>query len=45
MMPHTVRLSQVLMAMENYALGRHGDAWTPAPPLVALAAEGKRFNG
>jgi 3-hydroxyacyl-CoA dehydrogenase len=41
----TVGLFNVLMAMEKYAKGRHGDAWTPAPLLVQLAAEGKRFNG
>ena len=41
----TVGLFNVLMAMEKYAKGRHGDAWTPAPLLVKLAAEGKRFNG
>ena len=41
----TVGLSNVLMAMEKYALGRHGHAWAPAPLLATLAAEGKRFNG
>jgi len=41
----TVGLFNVLMAMEKYAAGRHGDAWAPAPLLVTLAAEGKRFNG
>ncbi|MBC7452856.1 MAG: enoyl-CoA hydratase/isomerase family protein [Massilia sp.] len=40
----TVGLFNVLVAMEKYATGRHGDAWTPAPLLVTLAAEGKRFN-
>ena len=30
----TVGLFNVLMAMEKYAKGRHGDAWTPAPLLV-----------
>ncbi|MDL2356886.1 MAG: 3-hydroxyacyl-CoA dehydrogenase NAD-binding domain-containing protein [Pseudomonadota bacterium] len=40
----TVGLFNVLMAMEKYAKGRHGDAWAPAPLLVKLAAEGKRFN-
>ncbi|MGZ3181095.1 MAG: 3-hydroxyacyl-CoA dehydrogenase NAD-binding domain-containing protein [Telluria sp.] len=39
-----VGLQNVLMAMEKYAKGRHGDAWTPAPLLVKLAAEGKGFN-
>ena len=40
----TVGLFNVLMAMEKYAKGRHGDAWAPAPLLVRLAAEGKGFN-
>ncbi|MDQ1815528.1 3-hydroxyacyl-CoA dehydrogenase NAD-binding domain-containing protein [Massilia sp. CCM 9210] len=40
----TVGLANVLMAMEKYAKGRHGDAWTPAPLMVRLAAEGKGFN-
>jgi 3-hydroxyacyl-CoA dehydrogenase len=40
----SVGLSNVLMAMENYARGRHGDAWAPAPLMVRLAAEGKGFN-
>jgi 3-hydroxyacyl-CoA dehydrogenase len=41
----TVGLPNVLMAMEKYARGRHGEAWTPAPLLARLAAEGKGFNG
>ncbi|MDB5950920.1 MAG: 3-hydroxyacyl-CoA dehydrogenase [Massilia sp.] len=41
----TVGLFNVLMAMEKYAQGRHGDAWAPAPLLARLAAEGKGFNG
>ena len=41
----SVGLSNVLMAMEKYAAGRHGDAWKPAPLMVKLAAEGKGFNG
>jgi 3-hydroxyacyl-CoA dehydrogenase len=40
----TVGLFNVLMAMEKYAKGRHGDAWKPAPLLVKLAGEGKGFN-
>ena len=40
----TIALSNVLMAMEKYAAGRHGDAWKPAPLMVKLAAEGKGFN-
>ena len=41
----TVGLPNVLRAMEKYARGRHGDAWTPAPLLARLASEGKGFNG
>jgi 3-hydroxyacyl-CoA dehydrogenase len=41
----TVGLFNVLMAMDKYAKGRHGDAWKPAPLLEKLAAEGGRFNG
>jgi 3-hydroxyacyl-CoA dehydrogenase len=40
----TVGLPNVLLAIEKYARGRHGEAWTPAPLLAKLAAEGKRFN-
>ncbi len=40
----TVGLSNVVMAMQRYAKGRHGDAWKPAPLLAKLAAEGKTFN-
>ncbi|MDQ1921964.1 3-hydroxyacyl-CoA dehydrogenase NAD-binding domain-containing protein [Massilia pseudoviolaceinigra] len=40
----TVGLANVLMAMEKYAKGRHGNAWTPAPLMVRLAADGKGFN-
>ncbi|MDP9108885.1 MAG: 3-hydroxyacyl-CoA dehydrogenase NAD-binding domain-containing protein [Pseudomonadota bacterium] len=40
----TVGLPNVLMAMEKFAAGRHGDAWKPAPLLARLAAEGKTFN-
>jgi 3-hydroxyacyl-CoA dehydrogenase len=39
-----VGLSNVLMAMEKYSKGRHGDAWKPAPLMAKLAAEGKGFN-
>jgi 3-hydroxyacyl-CoA dehydrogenase len=41
----TVGLPTVLAAIERLAGGRHGDAWSPAPLLVRLAAEGKTFNG
>ena len=40
----TVGLPNVVMAMEKYAKGRHGQAWKPAPLLAKLAAEGKTFN-
>ncbi|GAB3412033.1 3-hydroxyacyl-CoA dehydrogenase NAD-binding domain-containing protein [Massilia agilis] len=40
-----VGLPNVLQAIEKYGRGRHGEAWAPAPLLVRLAVEGKRFNG
>ena len=40
----TVGLGNVVLAMEKYAKGRHGDAWIAAPLLAKLAAEGKTFN-
>jgi 3-hydroxyacyl-CoA dehydrogenase len=40
----TVGLSNVILAMRRYAKGRHGDAWTPAPLLAQLAADGKTFS-
>jgi 3-hydroxyacyl-CoA dehydrogenase len=40
----TVGLQNVVMAMEKYVKGRHGDAWKPAPLLAKLAAEGKSFG-
>jgi 3-hydroxyacyl-CoA dehydrogenase len=40
----TIGLANVMMAMEKYATGRHGDVWEPAPLLVKLAAEGKGFS-
>ncbi|MFC5512537.1 3-hydroxyacyl-CoA dehydrogenase NAD-binding domain-containing protein [Massilia jejuensis] len=41
----TVGLPNVLEAMRGFARGPHGEAWTPAPLLERLAAEGKGFNG
>ena len=41
----TVGLPNVLLAMQKYAKGRHGDAWAPAPLMLKLAGEGKGFNG
>jgi 3-hydroxyacyl-CoA dehydrogenase len=40
----TLGLPNVVMAMAQYAKGRHGDFWTPSPRLARLAAEGKTFN-
>jgi len=40
----TVGLANVIMAMDKYAKGPHGNAWKPAPLLAKLAAEGKTFN-
>ncbi len=40
----TVGLPNVLVAMDKYAKGRHGDAWKPAPLLAQLAEQGKTFN-
>lgn len=40
----TVGLPNVVMAMQRYAKGRHGEAWKPAPLLTKLAGEGKTFN-
>jgi 3-hydroxyacyl-CoA dehydrogenase len=31
--------------MHRYSKGYHGEAWSPAPLLKKLAAEGKSFNG
>ncbi len=40
----TVGLPNVVMAMEKYARGPHGEAWKVAPLLARLAGEGKTFN-
>ncbi|MDR3481250.1 MAG: 3-hydroxyacyl-CoA dehydrogenase NAD-binding domain-containing protein [Burkholderiaceae bacterium] len=40
----TVGLPNVILAMNKYAKGPHGDAWKAAPLLAKLAAEGKTFN-
>ena len=40
----TVGLPNVVMAMEKFARGNHGEAWKPAPLLARLATEGKTFN-
>jgi 3-hydroxyacyl-CoA dehydrogenase len=39
-----VGLPAVLAAIEGFARGRHGEAWTPAPLLVQLAAANGSFN-
>ena len=38
------RLARVLEAIGRFAQGYRGEAWTPAPLLVRLAAEGKGFG-
>ena len=40
----TVGLSKVLSAIEGFRKGYQGSQWQPAPLLVKLAKEGKRFN-
>jgi len=39
-----VGLPAVLAAIEGFARGRNGEAWTPAPLLVRLAAANGAFN-
>ena len=41
----TVGLEEVVAAIEKFQQGYHGEQWQPAPLLVKLAKEGKRFNG
>ncbi len=41
----TVGLPKVLASIEQFQKGYMGDAWKPAPLLVKLAKEGKKFNG
>jgi 3-hydroxyacyl-CoA dehydrogenase len=41
----TVGLDKVVGAIARFQKGYHGEQWTPAPLLVKLAGEGKRFNG
>jgi 3-hydroxyacyl-CoA dehydrogenase len=41
----TVGLAKVLAAIEKFMQGYNGSQWKPAPLLVKLAQEGKRFNG
>ncbi|OGA01801.1 MAG: 3-hydroxyacyl-CoA dehydrogenase [Betaproteobacteria bacterium RIFCSPLOWO2_02_67_12] len=41
----TVGLDKVLAAIEGFRKGYMGEVWKPAPLLVKLAKEGRRFNG
>ncbi len=41
----TVGLPKVLASIEKFKKGYMGEVWKPAPLLVKLAKEGKRFNG
>jgi 3-hydroxyacyl-CoA dehydrogenase len=41
----TVGLDKVLASIEKFQKGYQGSQWKPAPLLVRLAKEGKRFNG
>jgi 3-hydroxyacyl-CoA dehydrogenase len=41
----TVGLDKVVEAIGRFQKGYHGEQWQPAPLLVKLAKEGKRFNG
>jgi 3-hydroxyacyl-CoA dehydrogenase len=41
----TVGLPKVLAAIEKFQHGYMGEVWKPAPLLVKLAKEGKKFNG
>ncbi len=40
----TVSLAKVLASIESFQKGYQGAAWKPAPLLVKLAKEGRRFN-
>jgi 3-hydroxyacyl-CoA dehydrogenase len=40
----TVGLPKVLASIEKFQKGYQGEVWKPAPLLVKLAKEGKRFN-
>ena len=41
----TAGLPKVLASIEEFQKGYQGSQWRPAPLLVKLAKEGKRFNG
>jgi len=38
-------LKNVLHAIEKFQAGYQGAVWKPAPLLVKLAKEGRKFNG
>jgi len=40
----TVGLERVLTAIQNFQKGYRGEQWKPAPLLVRLAKEGRKFN-
>jgi 3-hydroxyacyl-CoA dehydrogenase len=40
----TVGLAKVLAAIEKFRQGYMGEVWKPAPLLVKLAKDGKKFN-
>ncbi|MGH8722001.1 MAG: 3-hydroxyacyl-CoA dehydrogenase family protein, partial [Burkholderiales bacterium] len=40
----SVGLAEVVAAIAKFRKGYHGEQWQPAPLLVELAKEGKRFN-
>ena len=40
----TVGLPKVLASIENFSKGYMGEVWKPAPLLVKLAKEGRKFN-
>jgi 3-hydroxyacyl-CoA dehydrogenase len=41
----TVGLDKALNSIQAFQKGYQGDVWKPAPLLVRLAGEGKKFNG
>jgi 3-hydroxyacyl-CoA dehydrogenase len=41
----TVGLPKVLASIEKFQKGYRGEVWKPAPLLVKLAKDGKKFNG
>ena len=41
----TVGLPKVLASIEKFQKGYMGEVWKPAPLLVKLAKEGRKFNG